>query len=93
MTIEKEIELMNEIIVQAIIHGGDSGGPYNTNEIRLYKVIKKWFDEKEISSCYKIVQKKYIDYDNRMLYENIFTIVPVDDETETYHIPKLEIAF
>ena len=93
MTIEKEIELMNEIIVQAIIHGGDSDGPYYTNEIGLYKVIKKWLDERGISSCYKIVQKEYIDYDNRIIYKNIFMIVPVADETETYHIPKLEITF
>ena len=39
MNIEKEIQLVNEIIANAIIHGADLGGTYDQNEKELTRAI------------------------------------------------------
>lgn len=46
--IEEEIELINDIIVEAICHGADSGGSYDSNEEDLILSIQKWLDFKGI---------------------------------------------
>lgn len=42
--IDKEIELINEIILQAVSHGGDSGGAYCTNAEFLNESIIDWLN-------------------------------------------------
>lgn len=54
---EKEIELVNELIVQSIKHGGDSGGPYFTNEKELISAINAWLEFKENANGYQIAVK------------------------------------
>lgn len=93
MSVDKEIELINEIVAQAVIHGGDSGGPYYTNSSVLYKTLRNWLIEECLIDEFKIVQKEYIDIDHRVRYPNMFTIVPQEDTTEEYHVPIPKIAF
>ena len=93
MSKDKEIELINEIVVQAVIHGGDSSGPYYTNSNALYKALKKWLVENCLTDEFKVVQKEYIDAKHREIYPDMFVIVPKEDETEEYHIFVGEIAF
>ena len=86
MSKDKEIELINEIVVQAVIHGGDSSGPYYTNSNALYKALKKWL----VENC---LTDEFIDAKHREIYPDMFVIVPKEDETEEYHIFVGEIAF
>ena len=51
----KEIELINKIIYEAIIHGGDSGGPYNINFEDLEKSVNNWLKFKNLTDEYKFV--------------------------------------
>lgn len=59
MSVDKEIKLINEIIAQAVIHGGDSGGPYCSNGNNLIKALKDWLSAKELEDQYKIGIKSY----------------------------------
>ena len=41
-----ELRLLNKIILEAIVHGGDSGGPYLTNEKDLIQAMKDYIKYK-----------------------------------------------
>lgn len=56
---EREIELINEIIANAIIHGGDSGGPYESNLESLVIAINNWLCEKGLKDKYHVIQTCY----------------------------------
>ena len=73
----KEIDMMNKIIFKAIVHGGDNGGPYYSNQYGLYKVIEEWLKLKDLSNDYIITEKEIVDSDNRYIYTSIMQIVPV----------------
>lgn len=45
---KKEIDLINNIIRQAVYHGGDAGGAYFSNETKLIKAISQWLSYKGI---------------------------------------------
>lgn len=53
---EQEIRILNNIIFQAIIHGGDSGGPYQTNEKALMASINSWLCFKGLTEEYGIAK-------------------------------------
>lgn len=36
-----EIQLINEVIANAVLHGGDKGGSYDSNEEELLRVMNK----------------------------------------------------
>lgn len=61
MQIEKEIELINEIVGQAAIYGGDAGGPYCSNIDNLTRALKNWLLVKGIEDQYKVEIKRYRD--------------------------------
>lgn len=48
MSIQNEINLINDIILNAVIHGADSGGSYNSNEDGLKQAINAWITEKNL---------------------------------------------
>lgn len=54
MISEYEIKLINKIIFEAIKHGGDSGGPYFTNEDGLISAINKLLDIERVANEYEI---------------------------------------
>ena len=56
---EKEIELINAIIANAIIHGGDWGGPYEINIENLVISINNWLREKGLWEKYHVVESGY----------------------------------
>ena len=76
---EEEIELMNEIIFKAIIHGGDAGGPYYSNKYNLYKAIENWLMFKKLTDKYMITEKEITDFDNGCSYSTIMKIVPIGE--------------
>lgn len=39
---EKQVELVNDIIFNAIMHGADPGGSYDCNKEGLYRSIENW---------------------------------------------------
>lgn len=51
---KKNINFINNIIIQAIIHGGDSGGPYYCNEKELYNSIKQLIIQNNLEHDYEI---------------------------------------
>ena len=46
---EKQIELINDIIFNAIMHGADPGGSYDCNEEGLYRSIENWLKTNNIT--------------------------------------------
>ncbi len=60
MNIEKEIQLVNEIIANAIIHGADLGGTYDQNEKELTKAINNWIKAKGLENEYHVAQGTYL---------------------------------
>lgn len=51
---EKEIEMINKIIVEAVMHGADSGGSYDSNEKNLIGTMKDWLEFKGLSNRYGV---------------------------------------
>lgn len=54
--LEKEIYVINKIIKEAIIHGADSGGSYESNKDNLVNAINEWLNMKNLS-CEYIIDK------------------------------------
>ena len=48
----EEIELINKIIAEAVMHGADIGGSYNSNEEDLTEAITDWLKFKGIDNDY-----------------------------------------
>ena len=59
---EKEIELMNKISTQAIIHGGDSGGAYCANEEKLTAAVNEWLELKGFDDKFFVDVTENADY-------------------------------
>ena len=57
---EREIELINEIIANAIIHGGDWGGTYESNMENLVIAVNNWLREKGLKDKYHVVCGTYV---------------------------------
>ncbi len=57
---EKEIELLNEIIANAVIHGGDWGGTYDSNIESLVLAINNWLREKGVRDKYHVIERSYV---------------------------------
>lgn len=53
---EREIQIINKIIEEAVIHGADSGGSYDQNEEGLLRAINDWLEMKDLSTEYEIVE-------------------------------------
>ena len=51
---KKNINFINNIIIQAIIHGGDDGGPYCCNKKELYNSIKQLIIQNNLEHDYEI---------------------------------------
>ena len=45
----KEVEAINNIVYQAVLHGGDSGGSYESNETDLTDVLYEWINLKGLT--------------------------------------------
>lgn len=58
-SIEDEIELMNDIIANAIYHGSD-GASYEHNREGLTEVMNEWLSEKGLNGQY-VVRRGYVD--------------------------------
>lgn len=44
-SLRKVINVINGIIIEAVEHGGDSGGPYFSNEKDLVKCLRSFIDD------------------------------------------------
>ena len=93
MDIEREIELMNHVIANAIIHGGDWEGPYESNTVGLVKAVNNWLREKGIKDKYHVVEDAY----NATITTDPFPLYRGEDAEKPYttqsgNFPVLKIA-
>lgn len=69
--IEYEIELINNIIKESVIHGGDDGGPYFCNTREIINSINNWLIFHNLTNFYTIeYQKPY------KTFEGYYNIIP-----------------
>lgn len=74
--IEKEIEIINKIILEAVVYGSDGNGIWNLNEEVLTASITSWLEFKGIDSEYEIKKiKEAIQTECQGLCPNILQIV------------------
>jgi len=71
--IEYEIELINNIIKESVIHGGDAGGAYFSNTKKVYSVIQEWLNYHDLSDIYIVNDQKC--YDSEGCYDTYPQIV------------------
>ena len=81
----KEIILMNKIVINAIEHGGDVA-PYFENEKNLRKILTTWLNTKGLNKDFKISQSDWcfiipIDEDDIVFPNQCFT-----EQDNTYYI-------
>ncbi len=55
----EEIYLVNKIIANAVIHGGDIGGSYESNKDGLYAAINAWLKARGYDRKYHIIDGTY----------------------------------
>lgn len=55
-----EIALINKIISEAVMHGADSGGSYDSNEEDLTEAITNWLKFKGIDNKYCVKYQEVI---------------------------------
>lgn len=74
--IEKEIEIINKIILEAVVYGSDGGGIWILNEDALTSAITSWLKFKGIDSEYEIKKiKEAIQTEYQGRWSNILQIV------------------
>ena len=78
-----EIEIINKIIVEAVEHGSDAGGSYNSNEENLINVVKEWLKFKGLSSEYVVNRDVEVLTRYRTVL-NVPQIVSIIDEDLTW---------
>lgn len=61
--IERELQLVNFIIWEAVSHGGDSGGSYSTNGEKLNKAIMEYLKVRGLDNQYTTDATVYGNYD------------------------------
>lgn len=54
-SLDTEIDLINNILEQAVRHGADIGGSYESNENGLLDAIHKWLIYRGLYDRYKVV--------------------------------------
>lgn len=60
MNIQNEINLINDIVLNAVVHGADSGGSYDSNGDGLENALNAWLKEKNITGyTIEIVNRTY----------------------------------
>ena len=57
----REVELINHIIREAVIHGADAGGSYNSNEENLINAVYDWLDLKHLTDKYALKEHDFDD--------------------------------
>lgn len=57
---EKEIEIINKIIKESVIHGADSQGSYDRNEYNLIVAINEWLIFKGLHHKYVVKENVYV---------------------------------
>lgn len=62
MNIEKEIGLINDIVLNAVMHGADAGGSYNSNIQGVTQALNAWIESKELTDY--VVQEVDVVLDN-----------------------------
>ena len=60
VSIEEEIELINDIITSAIYHGGDPGGAYYSDWLGLESAIGEWLNARGLSDLYTPYNDKIV---------------------------------
>lgn len=69
---------LNELIVHAIIHGGDLGGPYDSNETGLVKAMQRAQDAFDLSQyTIREVGVDFIDECGRNAYVRCYQFIKV----------------
>lgn len=71
---EKEIEIINKIIKESIIHGADAGGSYEQNEYNLIVAVNEWLIFKGLHNRYTV--KKGVCVDGWVVHQ----IVPIKND-------------
>ncbi len=54
-SIETEVDLINDVLEQAVRHGADIGGSYESNEKGLLDAIYKWLIYRGLYDRYKVI--------------------------------------
>ena len=76
---DREVELVNKIIKESIIHGADWGGSYDTNEKNLIESIEEWIIFKELQHKYTIGKVRF-DEPLKYSYWIMYQIVPIKEK-------------
>ena len=61
ISVDALMYLLNEVIKNAIDHGGDPGGPYGCNDEGLRKSMQAFLDKLELNDEWTIVNEEYED--------------------------------
>ena len=78
---EQEIQLINDIIVNAIAHGADIGGSYEQNVKGLSEAMNRWIREKGLQDSYHVIST-YRKINESMGCWPTLEIAPMDKEGE-----------
>ena len=62
MNIEKEIKLINDIVLNSVMHGADAGGSYHSNIQGVTQSLNAWIESKGLTDY--VVQEVDVDFDN-----------------------------
>ena len=55
---EKEINLINQLVAEALVSGGDSGGPYDSGNAELEDLLNEWISLKGLQNDYEVREEK-----------------------------------
>lgn len=69
--IEYEIELINNIIKESVVHGGDGGGAYFCNTKEVINSINNWLIFHNLTKFYTIEYQKPYE-----TFEGYYSIIP-----------------
>lgn len=82
-SIEEQINVLNGIMRECVIDGGDAGGAYLSNAKEVEREVNLWLEKMELLNIYKVITSEREFKDSTTIYRIYPKIVPID--YDIYH--------
>lgn len=77
-SIEEQINVLNGIMEECVIDGGDAGGAYLSNAEGVIREVNLWLSKMELMDKYKIITEEREFKDYKDIFRIYPKIVPID---------------
>ena len=90
-SIEEQINILNGIMEECVVDGGDAGGAYLSNAEGVEREVNLWLSKMELTDKYKIITAERKFENSKNIFRTYPKIVPIDYDIMHLEWDKIEI--